>query len=216
MMLKRLSMASVGLMAAVVGLGLAPTMAYADTNDFVFAGSGMTVSTPGPGGYATGQTVNISISVKEAILDQGGGENHPHALPPTIQFEFVSTTSTSTVTETGTLVSGGLYQADKLNEMYTATYSVTLPATAGTFKVTAPITMYQPHHGITAGTQVSSTNGSRDTDDPVGGSASVTITTTTTQGNLPEVPYAALMPGLLLAGYAAYRYSKKFRGGLTK
>lgn len=210
----RSALTAVTLLVATASYALMPTSAFADTNDFVPASNGgLSISAPSAGKYVAGQEVTITLHVSETTVDQGGGENHPHAVPPTVSFTFTPSSSGSVVTETGTILSGGTYETDKLDQSYSGTYQVALPNHAGTFQVnTNGVTMFQPKTNTSLGTQVSKTNGFSDSDDPVDGFGSIPITTTSTNpGTLPEVPYAGLLPLVFLGGYIVYRTSKKNR-----
>ncbi len=210
----RSALTTVTLLVATASYALIPTSAFADTNDFVPASNGgLRISAPSAGKYVAGQEVSITLNVSETTMDQGGGENHPHAVPPKVSFTFTPSSGGSVVTEKGTILSGGTYETDKLDQSYSGTYQVALPARAGTFKVnTDGVTMFQPKSNTSLGTQVSNTNGFSDSDDPVNGFDSFPITTTSTNpGALPEIPYAGLLPLVFLGGYIVYRTSKKNR-----
>ncbi|QQE79330.1 hypothetical protein [Alicyclobacillus sp. SO9] len=209
--LKKSSIVGIGAGLAVAAVAMGPSVAMAQTTyHFMFDHSnGMTTTQKS---VTQGGTLDITLNVIESNQDTQGGENHVHGLPPTAKFTFVDSHG-QTVSETGTMIkpttgTGGHYadaskvmEANKLGQKFQATYAVPVPAKmTGNAKITTAFTMWQPF-----GTHYGS-----DSDDPVGGNFTLTEPISpSTGGNMPEVPYAGIIPVVLAGGYLLYRFSKK-------
>lgn len=202
---KPLISAGIGLVAAACML--APVTALATTQyHFMFdKTNGMTTSNANA---TQGGTMDITLNVTESNADTANGENHTHGLPHTVDFVF--TANGQNMTETGTMINptseSAAMKANVVGQQFSATYAVPVPTKmSGKVMITTKtFDMWQPNiNGQPYGP---------DSDDPIGGSAMLNGTITPPGGgNLPEVPYAGLIPVLLAGGYLAYRYTKKAR-----
>lgn len=186
-----MSFASRRMMAAtavvLAALGMSGGTAWADTGDFQV--TSMTVS---PSPAPTGSTVDVTVNVTEKTADVGGGENHQHSLPLTILFDWSSGSHKGTVT--GVMQSADP-QPDQQGSMFSGVYSVTLPNLSVHNQDGKTLTLTTAE-----GTVMAYPNGkSPDSDDPISGSASLTVMPPPAPGQMPEVPLAGALP-LALAG----------------
>lgn len=145
------------------------------------------------------QTLDVTLSVQQTTPDNAGGENHAHALPATVQ--FIGQEGRQRITLTGTLTTSvsSTQQPDQVGSVFTGTYAIPLSSYLPK-NITIP-TRGLPFTLTTIGFTMDYPNGSADRDDPTGCSASL-------EGKfmpapppvMPEVPYAAILPGVLLLG----------------
>jgi hypothetical protein len=189
--------------ASILGSTVAYAQSSTSNQHFTFASNGLTSNTAN---FAQGAQMHLTVNVVESNADTQGGESHDHGLPQHINFVF--TEGSQSITETGTMIAPGseaaAMKANMVGQTFQATYNVTAPASlSGNVTVsTESLIMWQPF-----GSQFGP-----DTDDPVDGGAHFNCTITPPGGgNLPEVPYAGLIPALLVGGYLVFRFSKRSR-----
>ena len=189
---------------------------------------------------AAGSYVDVTVSVYEQNPDNiiaTGKPEDQHSMPATFPFRFVS--GGTTVIETGVMSNPSDPSAlnpmvPATGNMWTYTYKVPTPSMISGNSVTYSVyggagnlttsegsttlptyTPYMIHYTTNTasyyGTSGLYQNQWVDSDDPIYGKSSGTVTLITTSGEMPEVPYAGALPALFAAGAVFFFVRKRRR-----
>jgi len=174
-------------------MGLSMVPAFADAGDFVVT------SMTAPAKGVEGTSVDVTIQVTETVADVGGGEDHAHQLPGSIRFDETTTSTKTARSTTAYIVGSPVAQPDAVGSTFTGVYLVSLPRLNSsdaprtytlTFRPKTDMYYPDPHGGSPI----------QDTDDPITGSVTIEVYPTPASEQLPEVPFAAVLPVIGLGG----------------